>query len=49
MSSNSERNAVERCIARLKQRRGLALPTDKLAFDYQTALHVASILICARQ
>ncbi|MFE3269266.1 IS5 family transposase [Streptomyces sp. NPDC059215] len=44
-----ERNAVERCIARLKQWRGLALRTDKLAIAYRAALHVASILIWARQ
>jgi transposase len=44
-----ERNAVERCIARLKQWRGLALRADKLAIAYQAALHVASILIWARQ
>ncbi|MEU2247214.1 IS5 family transposase [Streptomyces sp. NPDC019224] len=43
-----ERNAVERCIARLKQWRGLALRTDKLAIAYQAALHVASILIWVR-
>lgn len=44
-----ERNAVERCIARLKQWRGLALWTDKLAIAYQAALHVASILIWVRR
>ncbi|MFG2352073.1 IS5 family transposase [Streptomyces phaeochromogenes] len=44
-----ERNAVERCIARLKQWRGLALRTDKLAIAYQAALHVSSILLWARQ
>lgn len=43
-----ERNAVERCIARLKQWRGLALRTDKLAIAYQDALHFASILIWVR-
>ncbi|MGY1401326.1 IS5 family transposase [Streptomyces sp. SS10] len=40
-----ERNAVERCIARLKQWRGLAMRTDKLAIAYQAALHLAAILI----
>ncbi|PJJ06475.1 DDE family transposase [Streptomyces sp. 2333.5] len=44
-----ERNAVERCIARLKQWRGLALRKDKLAIAYQAALHVAAILIWARR
>ncbi|ADB33154.1 hypothetical protein Kfla_4107 [Kribbella flavida DSM 17836] len=43
-----ERNAVERCINRLKQWRGLALRTDKLAIAYQAALHLAAILIWAR-
>lgn len=32
-----ERNTVERCIARLKQWRGLAMRTDKLAIAYQAA------------
>lgn len=37
------RNAVERCINRLKQRRGIAMRTDKLATNYPAALHVAAI------
>ncbi|MFJ4336504.1 MULTISPECIES: IS5 family transposase [unclassified Streptomyces] len=44
-----ERNAVERCIARLKQWRGLAMRTDKLAVAYRAALHLAAILIWARR
>lgn len=40
-----QRNAVERCINRLKQWRGLAMRTDKLAIAYQAALHLAAILI----
>ncbi|MEU6366425.1 transposase [Streptomyces sp. NPDC046931] len=40
-----ERNAVERCIARIEQWRGLAMRTDKLAVAYQAALHLAAILI----
>ncbi|WP_371129962.1 IS5 family transposase [Streptomyces sp. 2231.1] len=44
-----ERNAVERCINRLKQWRGLAIRTDKLAITYQAALHLAAILIWARR
>ncbi|WP_454325330.1 IS5 family transposase [Streptomyces ambofaciens] len=44
-----ERNAVERCIARLKQRGGLAMRTDKLAVAYRAALHLAAILIWARR
>lgn len=44
-----ERNTVERCIARLKQWRGLAMRTDKLAIAYQAALHLAAMLIWARR
>ncbi|MDQ0784703.1 transposase [Streptomyces sp. B3I8] len=40
-----QRNAVERCINHLKQRRGLAMRTDKLAIAHQAALHLATILI----
>ncbi|MFF8610971.1 IS5 family transposase [Streptomyces sp. NPDC015346] len=44
-----ERNSVERCIARIKQWRGLAMRTDKLAVAYQAALHLAAILVwCGR-
>ncbi|MER6237611.1 transposase, partial [Streptomyces clavifer] len=43
------RNTVERCIARLKQWRGLAMRTDKLAIAYQGALHLAAILIWSRR
>ncbi|QIY59495.1 IS5 family transposase [Streptomyces sp. RPA4-5] len=44
-----KRNTVERCINRLKQWRGLATRTDKLAIAYQAALQLASILIWARR
>ncbi|MET7622294.1 IS5 family transposase [Streptomyces sp. NPDC005408] len=44
-----QRNTVERCINRLKQWRGLATRTDKLAIAYQAALHLASILIWNRR
>lgn len=44
-----ERNAVERCIARIKQWRGLAMRTDKLAVAYRAALHLAAILIWTRR
>ncbi|MFD8315773.1 IS5 family transposase [Kitasatospora purpeofusca] len=44
-----ERNAVERCIARLKQWRGLAMRTDKLAITYLAALHLAAMLIWIRR
>ncbi|MEU5234555.1 IS5 family transposase [Streptomyces anulatus] len=44
-----QRNAVERCINRFKQWRGLAMRTDKLAIAYQAAFHLAAILIWARR
>ncbi|MFF3138670.1 IS5 family transposase [Streptomyces mirabilis] len=44
-----QRNAVERCINRIKQWRGLAMRTDKLAIAYQAALHLAAILIWTRR
>ncbi|QKV95257.1 IS5 family transposase [Streptomyces sp. NA02950] len=44
-----ERNTVERCISRIKQWRGLAMRTDKLAIAYQAALHLAAILIWIRR
>ncbi|WP_435885812.1 IS5 family transposase [Streptomyces lydicus] len=44
-----QRNTVERCINRLKQWRGLAMRTDKLALAYQAALHLAAILIWTRR
>nr|WP_203602567.1 IS5 family transposase [Streptomyces coelicoflavus] len=43
-----QRNTVERCINRLKQWRGLATRTDKLAIAYQAALQLAGILIWSR-
>ncbi|MEU5689927.1 IS5 family transposase [Streptomyces venezuelae] len=45
----TQRNSVERRINRLKQWRGLAMRTDKLAIAYQAALHLAAILIWARR
>ncbi len=44
-----QRNTVERCINRLKQWRGLATRTDKLAIAYQAELHLAGILIWSRR
>jgi hypothetical protein len=44
-----QRNTVERCINRLKQWRGLAMRTDKLALSYQAAFHFAAILVWARR
>ncbi|MEV7030136.1 IS5 family transposase [Streptomyces sp. NPDC093272] len=44
-----QRNTVERYTNRLKQWRGLAAQTDKLATAYQAALHLAGILIWARR
>ncbi|MEU7515881.1 IS5 family transposase [Streptomyces sp. NPDC042898] len=43
-----QRNTVERCINRLKQWRGLAMRTDRLAIAYEAALHLAAILTWAR-
>nr|WP_239106703.1 IS5 family transposase [Streptomyces rubrogriseus] len=43
-----QRNAVERCINRLKQWRDPAMRTDKLAIAYQAALHLAAILMWTR-
>lgn len=44
-----QRNTVERWINRLKQWRGLATRTAKLAIAYQAALHLAGILIWTRR
>ncbi|MFF8611012.1 IS5 family transposase [Streptomyces sp. NPDC015346] len=44
-----QRNTVEQYINRLKQWRGLATRTDKLAIVYQAALHLAGILIWTRR
>jgi transposase len=43
-----QRNVAERCINRLKQWRGLAMRTDKLAVHYQAALTLAGILLWAK-
>ncbi len=40
-----QRNAVERCINKLKQWRGLATRYDKIATVYLAALHLAAIFI----
>ncbi|MFE2586387.1 IS5 family transposase [Streptomyces sp. NPDC059378] len=42
------RNTVERCINRLKQWRGIAMRTDKLAVHYLAALQVAAIFLWVR-
>jgi transposase len=42
------RNAVERCVNRLKQWRGIAMRTDKLAVHYEAALHVAALFLWTR-
>lgn len=44
-----QRNAVERCINRFKQWRGLAVRTDNLAIAHQAALHLAAIPVWARR
>ncbi|MEU9003766.1 IS5 family transposase [Streptomyces sp. NPDC048551] len=43
-----QRNTVERCINQLKQWRGLATRTDKLAIAYEAALRLVSVLIWIR-
>jgi transposase len=43
-----QRNTAERCINRLKQWRGLAMRTDKLAVHYQAALTLAGTLLWLR-
>jgi transposase len=43
-----QRNVAERCINRLKQWRGLAMRTDKLAVHNQAALTFAGILLWTR-
>ncbi len=40
-----QRNAVERCINKLKQWRGLATRYDKTAAIYLAGLHIAAIII----
>lgn len=47
--AHEQRNAVKRCINRLKQWRGLAMRTDELAVAYQAALHLAAILMWTRR
>ncbi|WP_218017218.1 transposase [Rhodococcus marinonascens] len=39
------RNVVERCLNRLKQWRGVAMRSDKLARNYRAAICLAAILI----
>lgn len=41
------RNTVERCIGRLKQWRGVAMRTDKLAVHYAAAVQLAAVFIWA--
>lgn len=42
------RNTAERCFNRLKQWRGIALRTDKLAESYEAAVTLASIMLWIR-
>ncbi len=44
-----QRNAVERCIGRLKQWRGLAMQADRLAIAYQAAPNLDAVLIWVRR
>jgi transposase len=43
-----DRNAVERCFARLKQNRAVATRYDKRQYIYQGTVDVASIMIWLR-
>lgn len=43
-----QRNIAERCINRLKQWRGIAMRTDKLAIHYQAGITLAGILLWLR-
>ena len=42
------RNVVERCFNKLKQWRGIAMRTDKLARNYRAAIALAATLIWLR-
>jgi transposase len=42
------RNVVERCFNRLKQWRGIAMRTDKLARNYRAANCLSATLICIK-
>lgn len=42
-----QRNAVERCFNRLKQRRGITTRYDETAESYQAAVALASLLMWA--
>jgi transposase len=42
------RNVVERCFNKLKQWRGIAMRTDKLAHHYRAAITLAATLIWLR-
>lgn len=42
-------HTVERCVNRLKQWRGLATRTDKLAIAHPAAFHLAGTLIWTRR
>ena len=43
-----QRNLVERCFNKLKQWRGIAMRTDKLARNYRAAIALAATLIWLR-
>lgn len=46
--TGNQRDPVEGCVHRLKQWRGLAMRTNKLAIAYEGALRLARILIWTR-
>jgi transposase len=41
----AKRNAVERCVNRLKQWRGIATRYEKRALNYRAAVVIASLMI----
>jgi transposase len=44
-ATSARRKVVDRCINRLKQRRGLATPYEKRAVNHRTMVVIAAIVI----
>ena len=45
VQQSQHRNVVERCFNKLKQWRGIAMRSDKLARNYRAAISLAATLI----
>jgi transposase len=45
ITTYARRNAVERCVNRLKQWRGIATRYEKRAVNYQAAVVIAALMI----